>query len=59
MVNEQLGETLNIALDTIIRYKFLKIKNLTVEDSLITFEEGTYTKEEVESFLDEIKNKDY
>ncbi len=54
-------ERLIIALENIIEHEFPKIKNLKIsrgEDAkmLITFDEGEYTKKEVEDKLDEVKN---
>lgn len=53
-------EQLIISVEQLIKYSFPKIENLNVtkdkDDSLsITFNEGVYTKEEVESKLEEFK----
>ncbi len=39
-----------------IKFEFPDIKNLKVENGSITFDEGTYTKEQVEAKIAEIKS---
>tara|TARA_R110000737_G_C14200948_1_gene417287 strand:- start:22 stop:234 length:213 start_codon:yes stop_codon:yes gene_type:complete len=60
---EEAKELINI-LEQVVRYEFPKIENLNItqlegKDLVISFNEGQYTKEEVELKLEEVRNYNF